>query len=149
LVGKVHVGKPLDKTPAGKPIPGGLQIIQLDTDKIKDMIHYRLHQAIDGGFNASWLHKDTGADWVRQVVKSEQKELDEKGRESWKRIHTDNHLLDCEGICQACADPEWPGGGIHLIREAPKKVKAEENPQVSHWIHNTQRPERPSWLENR
>jgi phage terminase large subunit GpA-like protein len=149
LAGKVHVGKPLDKTPAGKPIPGGLQIIQLNTDQIKDMIHYRINQALEGGTNAAFLHKDTGNDWVRQVVESEEKQLDEKGRESWVRKHTDNHLLDCEGICQACADPEWPGGGIHLISEPSRSKPAESKPAGSNWIHNEQRPSRPSWLDNR
>ena len=36
LAGKIHLGKPLDKTPSGKPIPGGLQIVQLDTNRSEE-----------------------------------------------------------------------------------------------------------------
>ncbi|WP_319406164.1 terminase gpA endonuclease subunit [uncultured Desulfosarcina sp.] len=149
LAGKVHVGKPLDKTPSGKPIPGGLQVIQLDTDQVKDMVHYRIHQALDGASNAAWLHKDTGEDWVRQVIESEEKQVDEKGRETWVHTRGENHLLDCEGICQCCADPEWPGGGIHLIREPAKAPTEAAKTPPETWIHNSQRPARPDWLDRR
>ena len=57
LAGKCHAGKPLDKTPSGKSLPGGLQIISIDTDKAKDMVYYRLFQASKQGAYSAYLHK--------------------------------------------------------------------------------------------
>lgn len=121
--GKVKAGKPLDRTPSGKPIPGGLQIITLDTDKLKDVYHYRLQQAIDGGNpQAAYLHATTGEDYAEQI-RSEEKRVNDKGFESWVHVRGGNHLLDCEVINHALVDPEWPGGGLNLYRPPQKKNK--------------------------
>jgi phage terminase large subunit GpA-like protein len=119
LVGKIKAGKPLDKTPGGKPIPGGLQIISLDTDKLKDTYHYRLSQAIkgDGEPQSAYLHAETGEDYARQI-RAEEKQIDRKGIESWVHVRGENHLFDCEVIAHALVDPEWPGGGLNLYRES-------------------------------
>lgn len=115
--GRLRVGKPLDKTPSGKPLPGGLQLIFLDTAQLKDAFHYRLGQALTGGSQAALLHKDTGNDYARQIT-AEKKEKDHKGVEEWKKTRADNHYLDCEVGCLALADPEWPGGGVNLLLSA-------------------------------
>ena len=117
LSGKIRVGKPLDKTPSGKPIPGGLQIIFLDTDKLKDAFHYRLGQAMERLAQAGYLHAETAKDYVAQIL-AEEKRRDKDGYEYWTQIKKDNHLLDCEVLAMACADPEWPGGGVNLLRKA-------------------------------
>lgn len=114
LAGKISIGKPLDKTPSGKYIPGGLQIISLDTGKLKDAFHYRLNQATEQLPQAAYLHAETRSDYAAQIL-AEEKQLDKRGIEKWVQIKTDNHLLDCECLCAACADPEWPGGGVNLL----------------------------------
>ncbi len=131
LVGKVHVNKPLDRTPSGKPLPGGLQLFTLDTEKLKDMIMYRLGQAIEHGPQASYLHTETGNDYARQIS-AEEKQRDKKGNESWVQVRTDNHLLDCECLAQIVMDPEWPGGGLNLLRISSQKSeqKKTSSPQV-------------------
>lgn len=127
LPGKIKIGKPLDKTPSGKPLKTGLQIIQLDTDELKDMYHDRIRVAIEGGqVRAAYLHKDTGDDYSRQIL-AEEKRLNEKGGQEWFQLRADNHLLDCEIMAMACAEPEWPGGGVHLIRR-PEKDQKNANP---------------------
>jgi len=115
LAGKIHMGKPLDKTPSGKAIPGGLQIILLDTNDLKDMVTYRLGQAVEQGPMAAYLHAKTDDRYARQIL-AEQKQRSAKGVEEWVQVGTDNHLFDCEVMCQAVAEPEWPGGGVNLIR---------------------------------
>jgi phage terminase large subunit GpA-like protein len=117
LAGKLSVGKPLDKAPSGKPIQGGLQIVSLNTDALKDTVTYRLEQARSGGAMPAWLHQDTGDDYARQIL-AEAKQVDDKGVECWVQLRKDNHLLDCEVMCHALADPEWPGGGVNLLRPA-------------------------------
>lgn len=118
LAGKIHMAKPLDKTPSGKPLVGGLQLITLDTDKIKDMVSFRMQQAIKNAAYASYLHKETGVDYARQFS-AEQKERDKKGVETWIQKRKDNHLFDAEVLAQIVVDPEWPGGGLQLIGPGP------------------------------
>ena len=117
LAGKIHVGKALDKTPSGKPLPGGLQLILLDTHKFKDLYHYRLKLALEGKpHGGAYLHAEVGEDYAKQIL-AEQKERDKRGKEEWVRKHRDNHYLDCEVGCMALADPEWPMGGVNLFRQ--------------------------------
>ena len=142
LAGKVHVGKPLDRTPSGKPIPGGLQLVMLDTEKLKDSYHYRLSQASrsnapesDAAFpQAAFLHSEVDAVYISHIL-AEEKRKDRHGIEEYVRIRKDNHLLDCEVIAHALADPEWPGGGVNLIRgsqagEGRPSVPRGENPYL-------------------
>ena len=122
--GRLRVGKPLDKTPSGKPLPGGLQLIFLDTDQLKDVFHYRLGQTLTGGPQAAWLHSESGKDYARQIA-AEKKEKNRQGVDEWIKTSKDNHYLDCEVGCLALADPEWPGGGVNLL------LSAEEMEQMS------------------
>ena len=124
LAGKVHVGKALDKTPSGKPIPGGLQLIILDTDKIKDMFFYRLQQAIEGGEQAAYLNADVDEKYARQILAEEKRRDPKKGVETWVQVRRDNHLLDAECLCHIVADPEWIGGGVNLLRPRSEKPSA-------------------------
>jgi len=116
LAGKLQLGKPLDKTPSGKPLPGGLRIISVDTEKMKDAYHYHLNRAIEGLPQGAYLHAETGGDYADQIL-AEEKQITERGIEEWVQIRVDNHLFDCECLAMLCADPEFPGGGINLLRQ--------------------------------
>jgi hypothetical protein len=70
---------------------------------------------------AAYLHADTQTDYAKQIM-SEVKKRDKKGRETWVREYRENHLLDCEVIAHSLADPEWPGGGVHLLSEPAAEV---------------------------
>jgi terminase, large subunit len=123
LAGKIHIGKPLDKTPSGKPIPGGLQIIQIDTGKLKDALHYRLNLAMQGMPQGAYLHAETDQIYFKQIM-AEEKRVDRRGVHEWVQIHRDNHMIDCEVGNLALADPEWPGGGINLFNAARSGMAA-------------------------
>ncbi len=138
--GRLRVGKPLDKTPSGKPLPGGLQLIFLDTDQLKDAFHYRLGQTITGGPQAAWLHSETGSDYARQIT-AEKKQKNSKGIEEWIRTSKDNHYLDCEVGCLALADPEWPGGGVNLLL-SPEEMEERMNQLSSSKKPHTQKQAR-------
>lgn len=125
LSGKLHIGKPLDKTPSGKPIPGGLQIIQLDTRKLKDAFHYRLEQARERMPQAAYLHSGTDRLYASHIL-AEEKRRNKKGIEEWVQVRRRNDLLDCECGNIALADPEWPGGGIGILALYDDAQKREE-----------------------
>jgi phage terminase large subunit GpA-like protein len=156
LQNKINIGKALERAPSGRALPGGLQVIRIDTDKMKDIFHFRLEKAVEdgGGPMAAWLHNQTGRDYARQIL-AEQKEIGKNGLAAYVQRHRENHLLDCEVIAHALADPEWPGGGVHLVipRETPD---ADENKQkrdrrddpdgarAGNWLETGYR--RPAWL---
>lgn len=116
LEGTMKLGKAMDRTPSGKPMPGGIQIISLDTDKWKDIYHYRLGLAIEnnGLPLSAYLHSDAGQDYASQIM-AEEKRRGRNGMITWVQTKRDNHLLDCEIMAMACADPSFPGGGLNVL----------------------------------
>ena len=153
---KIKVSKPIDKTPSGKPIPGGLQILTMDTEKLKDAFFYRLEQASRAEPElCAWLHRETGDDYFSHIT-AEHKVENEKGIMQWvKKGSRRNDWLDCEIMAAACADPEWPEGGIHLIVpfgvEAPgidgKTRRAEEGGEGGRRREvSSERYELPGWI---
>jgi len=121
---KIKMSKPYDKTPSGKPIPGGLQILTLDTEQFKDAFFFRLQQAVEGRELAAYLHADTDENYFAHITAEEKREND-KGILQWvkKTSGRRNDWLDCEVYAAAAADPEWPEGGVHLM--VPPKSKSD------------------------
>lgn len=133
-----RIGKPLDRTPAGKTLPFGFRITELDTHKLKNIFHHRLRAAIENdGHRPAYLHSGTGIDYARQIL-AEELIVDDKGQEIWRQKHRDNHLLDCEIGCMALAEPEWEGGGVNLIRQKPPQnaPRQSESRQKSNYFGN-------------
>ena len=140
----LRVGKAFDKTPSGKMLKGGLQLIHLDTFKLKTMFHVRLQNAIDGSSDRpAYLHKDIKKEYIQQIT-AEKLRVNVKGEEEWAQIGSRaNHLFDCEVQCIALADPEWPGGGVNtvrrkVIREQPEQAKTQKGsgflPKKTGWL---------------
>ena len=150
LAGKVHHGKRLDQTPSGKAIPGGLQIMLLDTAAWKSAYHYRLQQAIDGGSMGAYLHAETGADYARQIM-AEELRINVKGLQEWVRVKPDNHYLDCELLAMAVADPEWIGGGVNILArvEDTEKQKRQAAATRRRVLDEREYGGRPGWMERR
>jgi phage terminase large subunit GpA-like protein len=126
--GMLSVGSGIVATPSGKKLPEALRILIVDTEKAKDQYHFRLKLAANddtrGLPGAAFLHADTGSDYVGQIL-AEEKQLDEKGRESWVNVHQrPNHLFDAEVLCAACVEMEFPGGGLRLIADMAQKQKS-------------------------
>jgi phage terminase large subunit GpA-like protein len=145
LAGKLRIGQAMDKTPSGKPLPGGLQIVSLDTGKLKDAFHYRLQLAIDKQSGGAYLHSETDDIYVSHIV-SEEKRRNNRGIEEWVQVRKRNDLFDCECGNLALADPEWPGGGVNLLARMSLSVAKANEPSSGNgdsWI-----PRRSSWLNN-
>lgn len=120
LSGKLQIGRPLDKTPSGKPLPGGLRLIIIDTDKCKDSFFWRLDRAREGEIGAAYLHAETDERYARQIL-AEEKRRNKDGSEEWVRVRKDNHFLDCEVLALAAADPELWGG----VKVVPVQLSAQ------------------------
>lgn len=112
----------IDKMTRGnRVIPGGLVLYFLDTDKFKELFHWRLSRTHSESQYMT-LHADTGLDYARQIL-AEQKQKDKKGAIAWVPVRRDNHLLDCEIYAAACADPEWTPSLSYLMSVTPISTK--------------------------
>ena len=126
LPGMLNLGPAIMSTPAGKKLPGALRILSVDTAKGKDQFHHRIQMAINPETRdlpgAAFLHKDTGNDYVAQIL-AEEKQVNDKGYEEWVNVHNrPNHLLDAELLAAACVEMEFPGGGLRLLAEHYKRT---------------------------
>lgn len=146
LATKMSVGNNIDKTPSGKPLPGGIRLVMLDTTQLKDMVVYRLNQAITHESFAAYLHSETKEDYAKQIM-AEEKRLNDKGLAEWVQIKPDNHLFDCEVMAHAAADPEWIGGGVNILAKIlpDGSTGRKEEPQVQpmpsdNWINRSGSP---------
>jgi phage terminase large subunit GpA-like protein len=151
LSGKVGLGKKLDRTPSGVPLPGSLQLLLIDTNDLKDVVHYRIGNALLGDPQPAYLHRGVGRDYARQIL-AEEKVVDEKGMQVWVQIRSDNHFLDCEVLAHAAADPEFMGGGVNIVAQAIDDYHSEKKKNVE----KKTRPRklalpgtynRPDWLD--
>jgi phage terminase large subunit GpA-like protein len=142
-------GESRDRTPSGKPLPGGLQLVLIDTTKMKEIVFARINNAAAGnGFQPAYLNCDVGPDYAHQVS-AEEKRRDKRGRIEWVRIRKDNHLLDAEILAQALVDPTWPGGGINLIRpkEAiPRGETVQRAGSGNNWLKTRIAATKSNWL---
>ena len=123
LQGNVLLGTPIDRTPSGKPMPS-LQIVSIDTDKMKDALWYRFDQAKEHAPQGAYIHSETGPEWFKHIT-AEEKRRDRDGSTYWHPIRRDNHLLDCEVYAFAAVD--WGLlGGLRPFQAAPPPPPAQQ-----------------------
>jgi len=154
---KIRVSKPFDRTPAGKAIPGSLQILTLDTDKFKDQFFYCLDQAVletaGDRVRPAYLHAGVGEEYFAHITAEEKRE-DDRGVVRWMPIKNRRRdWLDCEVYAAAAADPEWPEGGIQLmVPPAPaapiREARDRSGDDRPGWTRRGNF-ELPSWIRNR
>jgi phage terminase large subunit GpA-like protein len=111
----------IDKMPQGQPIPGGITLLNLDTEAFKDAVHYRL--MIKEGFPGRFtFHKETGEDFLAHLL-SEEKRVDFRtGRTAWVQVKKQGHWLDACVYAYAVADPELQGG-VRILGPAGQVAK--------------------------
>jgi len=112
---KKVIPRVIDKMARGnRVIEGGLVLYFLDVDQLKNLFHWRLDRD-PGQSQAMTLNADTGQDYAQQIL-AVRKEKDRSGKMEWVQVRRDDHLLDCEEIAAACADPEWMPSLSYMIK---------------------------------
>ena len=111
----------IDKLPrSGRALPGGLQLLTLDTSHFKGLIHGRM--AADSR-QPMHLHAETGEDFALQIA-AERLVRTKTGELHWERFRRDNHYLDCTVIASACADASWLPS-LQMLARAQRKGRAD------------------------
>lgn len=122
---KIKIGSIIERTPSGKPIPGGIRIVQVNTEKVKDALLQRIEQTNESSDRPGnwWIHRDT-PEWYFQQVTAEEKRINRKNVVEWVRVRSENHIFDCECLCLIATDPEFYGGIKPLIMQKKRKEEA-------------------------
>ena len=124
----------VDKFPGGKPIPGGLRLLILDTNALKDAFWSRVE--------TGRVHLHAGTDEVFAAhLSAEAKERNKRGKYLWvQQGKKPNHLLDTAIYAGALADQECGGGVMVLpppgaeVREEPRGINPVTGLPVGTWF---------------
>jgi phage terminase large subunit GpA-like protein len=110
----------VDKFPGGKPIPGGLRLLILDTNALKDAFWSRVE--------TGRVHLHAGTDELFAAhLSAEAKERNKRGQLLWMQQGSKpNHLLDTAIYATAIADPECWGGVMVLPQPSLEERVARE-----------------------
>lgn len=105
----------------------GIQLIETDGDKYKDMIASRLHKPLGTG---SWMiHAGCDREYARQVTAEHKVNIRSGGKviQHWvpKAEHIDNHYLDCGVYALAAADIMGVRS-MHLAEEEPERASQQQ-----------------------
>lgn len=116
----LSMGKPLEKMPStNKALPPGhgLQIIELNTSRLKERFFYKLGQAQRSEEMGAYLEATCDERYANQIT-AEEKRIGKNGVIEWHQIRPDNHMLDCEMMQMAMASSEL-FGGVAVLRPPP------------------------------
>lgn len=91
----------IEITLAGTRATGSLELIHLNSDFFKSLVHSRIRLPDDAP--EAWsVPEDITEDYCRQIV-SEARVLSPSGKPAWVRKSRNNHFLDCEAMAAAAA----------------------------------------------
>lgn len=113
---EIKIGDPILTLPSGKKLPQSLRLVLIDTNKVKDLLFYRVKQATaETPICPAYVSHEEKDEYFKQLT-SEHKVLEGR-RVIWKQNGSqDNHLLDCEAM-QMAISSRLLRGGVFLIRE--------------------------------
>lgn len=120
------------------PIPGGMQLIRLDTNHFKDLLAGKLNvpQGQEGEFR---LYAGPSRDYVQHMTSEYQ---DEKGL--WRKSRKRNDLWDCEVYALAVAEVI----GVRFWKAEERKSKPAQ-PRRPDSMPGVVSREKPAWFERR
>lgn len=125
---KVRAGNIMQNTPSGHRLPGGIQLMKMDTDIGNTSFLDSLKAAREGtGFQPAYLHKDTGKDFAWQITGIEPHLNEKTGVREWRKVHAHDYF-DATKIARGLVDITFPKGGLEYFqaRRTVKKVQATE-----------------------
>lgn len=109
----------IEVKPDGKRQPYSLQLVLLDPDFFKSLVHSRVKTPM-GQPGAFYLHNEADEEYARQVLSEVRTVVPGNGKPVWKKLRKDNHLLDVEALIAA------GGYVLNVHRIPPKREEAEE-----------------------
>ena len=121
------IKKKMDTYPnSNKLIPGGLELVKVNPNAMKDILQWRLFRE-DGESGQFFLHNETGMDYAKQFISQELRK-DKFGKTEWVTIGNNDHLKDCENMNEACVDDSWIPSFTMIVNylnkpAKPKRVK--------------------------
>ena len=122
----------------GRPIPGGLPLFMLDSNTIKTVAMSRLINPESS--QPCRLH--AGADRLLADQLAAEQQIRKSGKLVWRpkeKGGSQNHLLDCLMLADACADATWtPSLPMHVLQ-----LQAEERAKNAPRTVDRKRTERP------
>lgn len=122
----LNVGKILEVTPSGKKIDRwGLQILELNTTRLKNLFFHGLKQAREKASKAAYISKGIPDQYFRHITAEV---IDANGE--YKKIRPDNHWLDCEMMGYGIVSRELVGGLDGLARALGEHRKTEKKPEI-------------------
>jgi phage terminase large subunit GpA-like protein len=101
LGGRPYAVSKIEVRPDGKKLPWSIDLVHINTDFFKSLVHSRLKTPLDQP-GAFFLHADADEDYARQLV-SEARIMGPKLKPEWVKRQRDNHFLDCEALAAAAA----------------------------------------------
>ena len=124
----ISLGKPLERLPSGKALPvgHGLQVLEINTDRMKERFFYRLGLAQKHEDMGAYLEATADNRYASQIT-AEEKRLGKGGAVEWHKLRPDNHMLDCEALQMAMASGELYGG-VAVLRPPEPPPPASETP---------------------
>lgn len=104
LGGKPFTVAKIEVRPNGKLAPYSIDLVHINTDFFKGLVHSRLKTPLDepGAFFLFSQEEDAYEDYGRQLV-SEVRVLGERFKPEWIKRQRDNHFLDAEALAAAAA----------------------------------------------
>ncbi len=104
LGGKPFVVSKIEVKPNGKQAPYSLDLVHINTDFFKGLVHSRLKTPLTepGAFYLFSDDEEAWEDYSRQIV-SEVRVLGDRFKPEWIKRQRDNHFLDAEALAAAAA----------------------------------------------
>lgn len=100
MTGPLSVSK-IDVKPDGKRVPYSLNLVHVNTDFFKSLVHSRIRKD-HGAPGSLYLPEDITEDYCRQLV-SEARIIGANGKPKWVRRSRANHFFDCEVLAAVAA----------------------------------------------
>jgi phage terminase large subunit GpA-like protein len=98
--GRPYSVSKIEVKPDGSRRPFSVNLLMLDTDFFKSLVHTRIKTPI-GAPGAFYLHSEADESYARQVLSEVRVVSPGKLKAVWKRVRRDNHFLDCEALVAA------------------------------------------------
>lgn len=122
LAGRPYHVNTIEVKPDGSKKPYSLNLVHLNTDFFKGLVHSRVKTPLDH-VGAFFLHEEADEEYARQVVSENRVIEPGSAKAKWVKLRRDNHFLDCEAMAAAAGYSL----NVHAIPEGTVRQWGEED----------------------